>query len=259
LQHQFLVLLIQHWEVNPYKRTTPHLNDQIQDAEDEKVDEEDKKDKEEATEKETEDEAVDKPYVYKKPSAIPSVELLSKIGSIKVVSGKAELLSFSDLYSRPGTILIIFIRHFYCGMCQSYVNALAEAFTPEQLKEHNIEFHIIGCGSATLIPNYVRDNNCPFPLYADSSVRLYKALGLGKTLAGGDKKPGYQTKGIVSLSWSSIKQGLKAGGSDAFKGGDFRQLGGEYLFKDGKCVYAKKMENTRDHTEIEELKTLLDL
>jgi hypothetical protein len=42
-------------------------------------------------------------------------------------------------------------------------------------------------------------------------------------------------------------------GFGAFKGGDYSQNGGEWIFRAGKCVWVHMMETTSDHVPAEEL------
>jgi len=42
-------------------------------------------------------------------------------------------------------------------------------------------------------------------------------------------------------------------GFGAFKGGDYSQNGGEWIFQAGKCVGVHRMETTSDHVPAEEL------
>lgn len=105
---------------------------------------------------------------------------------------------------------------------------------------------------------YIKETECPFPVYADPSRKLYDTLGMVRTLDLGPKKPEYIQKSIFSGAVSSILQGLRQG-SGALKGGDIKQVGGEFLFIDGKVEWAHRMRNTRDHAEITELRTVLGL
>jgi hypothetical protein len=72
------------------------------------------------------------------------------------------------------------------------------------------------------------------------------------------KKPGYIHSNIFITSVQSVVQGLK-NGNKALKGGDFKQVGGEFLFEDGKPVWVHRMRNTRDHAEVEQLREVLGL
>ncbi len=58
----------------------------------------------------------------------------------------------------------------------------------------------------------------------------------------------------------SIGQGLKQIGSGlALKGGDQKQVGGEFLFEGGEVRWCHRMRNTRDHVEVPELREVLGL
>lgn len=104
---------------------------------------------------------------------------------------------------------------------------------------------------------YAQATACPFPIYADPSRKLYDVLGMTRTLELG-KKPEYIHSNLFITSVQSVMQGLKTG-NKALKGGDFKQVGGEFLFEDGKPVWVHRMRNTRDHTEIEDLRGVLGL
>ena len=100
-----------------------------------------------------------------------------------------------------------------------------------------------------------------------------------KTLSLGNKDPDYIQHTIVSGMVKSIAQGLKRIGSgDVMQAGDFRQVGGEFLFevagrgtrlseaKPGnkalnklEVTWCHRMKNTRDHAELPVLKRVLGL
>lgn len=100
-----------------------------------------------------------------------------------------------------------------------------------------------------------------------------------KTLSLGNKDPDYIHQTIVSGMMKSIAQGLKRIGSgDVMQGGDFRQVGGEFLFevvgrgtrwseaKPGnkalnklEVTWCHRMKNTRDHAELPVLTKVLGL
>jgi hypothetical protein len=60
------------------------------------------------------------------------------------------------------------------------------------------------------------------------------------------------------MSLESIYQGL-ASGRRALKGGDFWQVGGEFLLENGECLWGHRMQTTRDHTEVKETRAILGL
>jgi hypothetical protein len=100
-----------------------------------------------------------------------------------------------------------------------------------------------------------------------------------KTLSLGNKDPDYIQHTLVSGMVKSIAQGLKRIGSgDVMQAGDFRQVGGEFLFevagggtgfskaKSGnkalntlEVTWCHRMKNTRDHAELPVLKKMLGL
>jgi len=80
-----------------------------------------------------------------------------------------------------------------------------------------------------MIKQYIEDTGSRYPIYADPSQAVYKTLGLRRSLALGEKKPDYITfglrEGIVKGFWKVLKAG-----TNAFKAGDFKQNGGEYVW-----------------------------
>ena len=48
-------------------------------------------------------------------------------------------------------------------------------------------------------------------------------------------------------------------GHGAFQGGDYRQVGGEFVFENEEVTWCHRMRNTRDHAELEEVRQVLGL
>lgn len=193
---------------------------------------------------------------------IPTDKDIKKVEDMLILDAKGQSRPFKDLYQGKGVAsrqLIIFIRHFFCGNCQEYLRELSASISPESLLTlpEPTFITVIGCGRPDLIDMYTSETACPFPLYADPTRKLYDVLGMTRTLELG-KKPNYIQSNLFVTSVQSIIQGLKTG-SNALKGGDYKQVGGEFLFEDGKCVWAHRMRNTRDHAEIETLREVLGL
>lgn len=102
---------------------------------------------------------------------------------------------------------------------------------------------------------------------------------MARTWSLGNKGPDYIQHTIVSGVVKSIAQGLKRIGSgDVLQAGDYKQVGGEFLFEVtgggtrlGDCKrgnralkrlrvrWCHRMQNTRDHAELPELKSVLGL
>ena len=94
---------------------------------------------------------------------------------------------------------------------------------------------IIGCGDPALIEGYAKDTNCPFQIYTDPKRSLFDALGMTQTLAMG-AVPAYMKRPVSSI-FSSIVKNVRALPSGlAFKGGNQRQVGGEFLFEPSDLV-----------------------
>lgn len=147
---------------------------------------------------------------------------------------------------------------------------------------------MVGCGDAKLIDMYAAATGCPFPIYADPTRKLYGRLGMMQTLRLGPR-PAYAKKSLLKSSLDSVVQCLKqmkAGLTS--KGGEWRQIGGEFLFEpadvhsplpspraedvdepvdahaeeraEAKTVtWCHRMRNTRDHAEMPELMEVLGL
>ncbi|KAK5992240.1 AhpC/TSA antioxidant enzyme domain-containing protein 1 [Cladobotryum mycophilum] len=233
---------------------------------------------------------------------IPSAELLDEIENYVLLDRNGKTHTFKSLYTGQNVarrVLVIFVRHFFCGMCQEYLRTLSESITPDALLRLPVSTFItvIGCGDPALIDMYVKETGCPFPVYTDPTRSLFDALGMMKTLNMGER-PAYAKKSTAKGILDSIVQGLKFVPSGlALKSGDSRQVGGEFLFepldivtpvttprdehrpqlgsfeepghvgdsgKDGRfeekrVTWCHRMKTTRDHAEIPELMEVLGL
>ncbi len=72
------------------------------------------------------------------------------------------------------------------------------------------------------------------------------------------KSPQYQQRSFMSIVATSFIQEIKSG-RNMLSGGDFRQVGGEFLFQNDKVTWCRRMKNTRDHAEIPLLRQQLGL
>ncbi|KAI1749833.1 AhpC/TSA antioxidant enzyme-domain-containing protein [Xylaria castorea] len=168
---------------------------------------------------------------------IPPQAVLRAVENHTVIDGAGKFHTFKSLYSGPNVarrILVIFVRHFFCGNCQEYLRTLSASITPEGLLALPVSTFIavVGCGSHELIDAYVRETGCRFPVYADPTRRLYADLGMVRTLSMGPRPAYLQNRTVAHTVVSGIVQGLrqvKAG--LATKSGDQKQVGGEFLFE----------------------------
>ncbi|KAI0394650.1 hypothetical protein F5Y17DRAFT_426946 [Xylariaceae sp. FL0594] len=227
---------------------------------------------------------------------IPSMHVLRSIENYTVLDRDGKTHPFKTLYSGHNVarrVLIIFIRHFFCGSCQEYLRMVSSSITPEALLGLPVStfIAIIGCGSHKLIDSYIKETNCPFPVYADPTTQLYKELGMVRTLSLGPRPAYLQNTTLAQTVVTGILQGLKQAKSGLmFKMGDQRQVGGEFLFEpasktletpiasplqgtdkelspdeqprkaEEKCItWCHRMRTTRDHAEIPELMEVLGI
>ncbi|CAJ2502835.1 Uu.00g102290.m01.CDS01 [Anthostomella pinea] len=235
---------------------------------------------------------------------LPSVQTLRKIEDYTVLDNDGKSHTFKSLYASHNVarrVLIIFIRHFFCGNCQEYLRTLSASITPDNLLQLPVSTFIavVGCGSHELINTYIQETNCPFPVYADPTRRLYNELGMVRTLAMGAKPAYLQDRSVAHTVLSGIRQGLKQVKSGLVtKMGDQRQVGGEFLFEpatlaidtpistpqdesdnkfdlsieddksnyegsvkgeEKRITWCHRMRNTRDHCEVPELMEVLGL
>ncbi|OTB06980.1 hypothetical protein M426DRAFT_318344 [Hypoxylon sp. CI-4A] len=168
---------------------------------------------------------------------LPTIETLRKIETYTVLDSDGKSHTFKSLYAGHNSarrVLIIFIRHFFCGNCQEYLRTLSASVTPDALLQLPVSTFIavIGCGSPELINTYIQETGCPFPVYADPTRRLYSELGMVRTLALGTRPAYLQGKSLAHTVVTGVVQGLKQVKSGlVMKMGDQKQVGGEFLFE----------------------------
>ncbi|KAG9636352.1 hypothetical protein KCU86_g19755, partial [Aureobasidium melanogenum] len=155
----------------------------------------------------------------------------------------------------PRRTIVIFIRHFNCESCADYVRALSKAFSPGDLASRSIptRLTIVGCGSPTFISTYLERTGCKFEIFTDPSRVTYDTLGMTCNLGLG-KKPDYIENSFVGTLIGTANTLMTLTTSSGKKS----QNGGELIWIDGKVQWTRRMQNTRDHVEIEDLKRVLD-
>ncbi|TKA83387.1 hypothetical protein B0A55_01004 [Friedmanniomyces simplex] len=197
------------------------------------------------------------------PDPRPSAGILQQAGELQVLDEHGEKIAFKSLYTPTDTVkryLIIFIRHFSCGSCESYVRTLSAH--PHLTSTPDLQPLLIGCGQPTIIPSYRARTQTPFPIYCDPSRALYAQLNMTSTLDAGAHKPKYITDSTLATTLTSLPNVLKSGfnfSTKGFNGGNFSQNGGEWLFVEGQLQWCHLMKHTRDHAEVDELETILGL
>ncbi|KAI6031147.1 AhpC/TSA antioxidant enzyme-domain-containing protein [Pisolithus microcarpus] len=187
--------------------------------------------------------------------SIPDEVALRSAARVSIFDAQGQRVEFGSLLKEP--IIVVFIRHFFCGSCQQYVTQLSSV-RPEALSKANRRLIIVGCGSYEAIATYKEITSSPFAIYADPKRELYHALGMTyETLAltpANEKRRSYLQKGLLGNTLSSIWSGPLKNISLIGKQGKISQLGGEFVFdSDVTCTFAHRMKHTEDHTEVSEL------
>lgn len=72
----------------------------------------------------------------------------------------------------------------------------------------------------------------------------------------GPKSPEYMQDSVMVNAVKSIFQEFRSG-RNMMKGGDFSQVGGEFVFENGQVTWCHRMRNTRGHAEVPELRAVL--
>lgn len=141
--------------------------------------------------------------------------------------------------------------------CQEYVRALSAEMSPPglYLKNPPTTLTIIGCGDSSLIREYIDKTGCKYDVYTDPTRAIYLALGMVSNLSLGERKPDYIKKNFAGSVVGGIMEILT---NPMASPGKKSQNGGEWIFVDGVLRWCRRMRNTRDHTEVEELKKVLE-
>ncbi|WWC89539.1 uncharacterized protein L201_004463 [Kwoniella dendrophila CBS 6074] len=184
----------------------------------------------------------------------PSQKMLFEASLLEVVDEHGQRVRFGDLVRNRKTI-VVFIRHWYCPLCAQYMNSILAEVSLDALEEANVDLIIIGNGSDKMLNGYRNKAfKCPFKMYTDPTLALYRAMGLTRqTGDGGDEedKGDYLVQSAMASTVQTIKRATKMPLKNP---GHFTQLGGEFIF-DGtlNLIYTHRMVNTRSHKPIRDI------
>lgn len=111
----------------------------------------------------------------------PSARTLWEASQKTVTDDEGRKVAFGDLFpSYDGgaqKTVMVFVRHFWCGACQNYMEFSLSNVDPEIVRQHNIRVVLIGCGSWKAIKAYKALFNCQYEMYTDRSRKIYKLMG----------------------------------------------------------------------------------
>jgi len=164
---------------------------------------------------------------------------------------------FGSLYASK-RVIVVFIRHFFCGTCKAYVTELAKV-RKEALGAADTDLIIVGCGDPSMLKQYREDVGFQGAGFADPSRAIYIHLGMTTPALSGTPK-GEKSRSYVPTSkvvntlksiWGALHTPLSA---ISGKNGDITQNGGEFVFGPGnKCEFASRMKHTEDHVDVPDL------
>ena len=215
----------------------------------------------------------------------PDGATLAAVKHIPVYDAEGIARPFGSLFDPERTAttrqLIIFIRHIFCGACQSFVRALSDGLSLDDAARIPIptEIILISCGKPDLLPQYQKWTEYGhFPVYAEPTRQLFKTLGMGWSMNYG-KRPEYMpddeyhtllhlakgNKKDLSRAIKERKESQKEAKSrkkqpsndaqevrleglrkrDILRGGAIFQVGGEFLFEDGSVLWSHRMRDMR--------------
>ncbi|SCZ98714.1 BZ3500_MvSof-1268-A1-R1_Chr3-1g05570 [Microbotryum saponariae] len=199
-------------------------------------------------------------------SSDPSEAALATALAAAIKDHNGADVSFGSLLSAEDghKTIVIFIRHFYCGLCQDFLSFLTSKVKPDLLQSHNTKLIIIGCGEFGLLDGYKALIDSPYDIYADPDLSVYTPLGMTRRTLdqgkfGANNKPEYLVRSVnvVPTAFSNIVTSIRnvfKMGKPMANSGDIRQLGGEFVFDSQKrAVFVHRMENTRGHAKLAEI------
>ncbi|QIW95633.1 hypothetical protein AMS68_001151 [Peltaster fructicola] len=195
---------------------------------------------------------------------LPTTTAIQEAGDLPLLDENGNSIPLKSLWTgenASGRQLIIFVRHFYCGLCEAYVRELNQELPQTKLDTLTppVKLTIIGCGQLPPLQEWKRRSECSFPVYCDPSRKIYARLGMVENLSMGGRKPDYLKVSAFSTTMTSAWNAITAGPSNSLKAGNFAQNGGELLFESGELKWCHRMKNTRDHAEVSELKQVLKI
>ncbi|EGO24429.1 hypothetical protein SERLADRAFT_389646, partial [Serpula lacrymans var. lacrymans S7.9] len=73
---------------------------------------------------------------------MPSAKQLADAASCFVIAENGLRVPFGDIYKDQKTV-VIFIRHFWCHLCQDYMTSISENVDPKALRQAGVQLVIV--------------------------------------------------------------------------------------------------------------------
>lgn len=179
-------------------------------------------------------------------SAPPAEKQMDYAAKLELFDAAGNRVRFGDLLSQR--TLVLFVRHWYSSSCAEYVRSVAHSVTDDVLSTTETQVIIVGHGSPSMIPGYRKHLACPFPIYTDPTRKLQDALGILPAPLSGRDSPSRQ-RFLLRLN-RAFDMFVAAAKMTSFRGGDRRQLGGEFIMMESSCSFAHRMRLPADHTPV---------
>ncbi|KAF8887117.1 AhpC/TSA antioxidant enzyme-domain-containing protein [Infundibulicybe gibba] len=179
---------------------------------------------------------------------LPDASAISDASQLDILNLKGEPVKFGSVFEND-KVIVVFIRHFFCGSCQSYIKQLASV-SQSALEAAGVKIVVIGCGEWNPITTYAEFTDFRGEIYADPSRKLYRALGTDiettATTPAGQQRRSYRTTSVFVNATQSIWRMLQ-NPKLIGKQGNVSQLGGDFIFGPGaQCTFASRMQHTED-------------
>ena len=130
---------------------------------------------------------------------LPSHLQLNYASRLPITGEDGKQITFGSLFESQPTI-IIFIRHFWCPLCQDYMSSVNSFLGPKMICNNcenghrdikgfaalghdagtRVRFVVISNGAHGMIAKYKQIFGLSFKVYTDPSLALYQALGMGR-------------------------------------------------------------------------------
>ncbi|TFK40209.1 AhpC/TSA antioxidant enzyme-domain-containing protein, partial [Crucibulum laeve] len=180
------------------------------------------------------------------------------VATLPIIDETGRTLPFGSLFASQRAI-VVFIRHFWCPLCQDYLSSVTSLVRPELLsydgeKRKSMQLVVIGNGAPGLIKKYRQMIGLPFNMYSDPTLAIYSALGMeSKSTVVVRRDRGYVKHGSMAGIAVAFVRAIKVGMPVWEKGGNVAQLGGEFVLGPGlTCLYAHRMQSSKGHAPIQD-------
>ncbi|KAK1236388.1 hypothetical protein PQX77_000372 [Marasmius sp. AFHP31] len=199
--------------------------------------------------------------------ALPTRSRLVRAASLPLITESGVRITFGSIFHKAVTAtIVIFIRHFWCPFDQDYIQDVVEVVKRNGITHarahatNDVQLVIIGNGPHTLVAKYRQMMKVPkdVRLFTDPTLQLYETLGMGRVGEACGKVDGtgssYVKRGLFGGIATLVVRALKVGLPVWEKGGETRQLGGEFVFTDSEtCTFAHRMQRKDDHVSISQV------